>query len=335
MLLNRAPTLHRLGIQAFEPVLVEGKAIQIHPLVCTAFNADFDGDQMAVHLPLSAEAQAEARVLMLSANNMLSPGRRPSAGHAHPGHDHRCLLPHRGRRGSQGEGRVFRRLDEVERAYEAGEIGLHALDRVPRRQARRRAVRRAHRDAGQRRRRRSTRRPPPVGCSSTGRCPTASSTSTPPVRKKEMGAIVDRLANEYPKAVAARPRRHQEPLLPLRACGRASPSRSTTSRRRSKRTRSSTATRRRPTRSRSSSVGASSPTVSAPEGGRDLDHGHRRGPQGDGGRAQGQEVQPHRHDGRLGCSREHDAGPPDRRHAWPRGQPPWRHDPPSDQVELP
>ena len=71
--LNRAPTLHRLGIQAFEPILVEGKAIQIHPLVCTAFNADFDGDQMAVHLPLSAEAQAEARVLMLSANNILSP----------------------------------------------------------------------------------------------------------------------------------------------------------------------------------------------------------------------------------------------------------------------
>ncbi len=76
VLLNRAPTLHRLGIQAFEPVLVEGKAIQIHPLVCTAFNADFDGDQMAVHLPLSAEAQAEARILMLSANNILSPGDR-------------------------------------------------------------------------------------------------------------------------------------------------------------------------------------------------------------------------------------------------------------------
>ena len=73
VLLNRAPTLHRLGIQAFEPVLVEGKAIQIHPLVCEAFNADFDGDQMAVHLPLSAEAQAEARVLMLSSNNVLSP----------------------------------------------------------------------------------------------------------------------------------------------------------------------------------------------------------------------------------------------------------------------
>ena len=72
-MLNRAPTLHRLGIQAFEPVLVEGRAIKLHPLVCTAFNADFDGDQMAVHVPLSAEAQAEARVLMLSANNLLRP----------------------------------------------------------------------------------------------------------------------------------------------------------------------------------------------------------------------------------------------------------------------
>ena len=72
-MLNRAPTLHRLGIQAFEPVLVEGKAIKIHPLVCTAFNADFDGDQMAVHVPLSPEAQVEANVLMLSSNNVLSP----------------------------------------------------------------------------------------------------------------------------------------------------------------------------------------------------------------------------------------------------------------------
>src|SRR6478736_4738265 len=73
VLLNRAPTLHRLGIQAFEPVLIEGKAIQLHPLVCSAFNADFDGDQMAVHVPLSVEAQVEARVLMMSTNNILSP----------------------------------------------------------------------------------------------------------------------------------------------------------------------------------------------------------------------------------------------------------------------
>ena len=102
--LNRAPTLHRLGIQAFEPVLVEGKAIQIHPLVCAAFNADFDGDQMAVHLPLSSEAQAEARLLMLSAHNILSPAHGRPIAVADPGHDHRRLLPHRGRRGRARRG---------------------------------------------------------------------------------------------------------------------------------------------------------------------------------------------------------------------------------------
>jgi DNA-directed RNA polymerase subunit beta' len=126
VLLNRAPTLHRLGIQAFEPVLVEGKAIQIHPLVCTAFNADFDGDQMAVHLPLSAEAQAEARILMLSANNILSPATgRPIVT---PTHDmvfgaYYLTLE---KEGARGEGRVFRHLHEVERAYDAGDLDLHA-----------------------------------------------------------------------------------------------------------------------------------------------------------------------------------------------------------------
>ena len=126
VLLNRAPTLHRLGIQAFEPVLVEGKAIQLHPLVCTAFNADFDGDQMAVHLPLSAEAQAEARVLMLSAHNILSPA------NGNP-----LTVPTQDMiigafylteyvEGAKGEGSVFRRLDQVERAVEAGEVSLHA-----------------------------------------------------------------------------------------------------------------------------------------------------------------------------------------------------------------
>ncbi len=126
VLLNRAPTLHRLGIQAFEPVLIEGKAIQIHPLVCTAFNADFDGDQMAVHLPLSAEAQAEARILMLSVNNVLKPadGRPVTV----PTHDmvfgayYLTLLVD----GEKGEGLVFRRLHEVERAYESGDVALHA-----------------------------------------------------------------------------------------------------------------------------------------------------------------------------------------------------------------
>src|SRR5690349_7985410 len=126
VLLNRAPTLHRLGIQAFEPVLVEGKAIQIHPLVCTAFNADFDGDQMAVHLPLSAEAQAESRVLMLSANNILSPahGRplvTPTQDMVIGAYYLTELVP-----GAKGEGRVFRHLHEIERAHEEGELDLHA-----------------------------------------------------------------------------------------------------------------------------------------------------------------------------------------------------------------
>ena len=93
MLLNRAPTLHRLGIQAFEPVLVEGRALKLHPLVCTAYNADFDGDQMAVHVPLSAEAQAEARFLMLAANNLLQALRRTSGCGADAGYGSGFLLP--------------------------------------------------------------------------------------------------------------------------------------------------------------------------------------------------------------------------------------------------
>lgn len=126
VLLNRAPTLHRLGIQAFEPQLVEGKAIQIHPLVCAAFNADFDGDQMAVHLPLSTEAEAEARILMLSANNILSPatGRPVTV----PTHDmvYGSYYLTMEEDGAKGEGRIFRHLFEVEMAYEAGEVALHA-----------------------------------------------------------------------------------------------------------------------------------------------------------------------------------------------------------------
>ncbi|HAP75582.1 MAG TPA: DNA-directed RNA polymerase subunit beta' [Acidimicrobiaceae bacterium] len=126
VLLNRAPTLHRLGIQAFEPVLVEGKALQIHPLVCTAFNADFDGDQMAIHVPLSAEAQAEARVLMLSANNILSPasGRpivTPSQDLIIGGYYLTEKVDD-----AKGAGRVFRHNWEVLRAIDEGGLHLHA-----------------------------------------------------------------------------------------------------------------------------------------------------------------------------------------------------------------
>ena len=130
VLLNRAPTLHRLGIQAFEPQLVEGKAIQIHPLVCTAFNADFDGDQMAVHLPLSAEAQAEARVLMLSSNNILSPANgRPITT---PTQDMVLGLYYltSKRDGEIGEGRAFGSIAEAIMAFDQGTVTLQAKIKI-------------------------------------------------------------------------------------------------------------------------------------------------------------------------------------------------------------
>ncbi|MBK7971998.1 MAG: DNA-directed RNA polymerase subunit beta' [Deltaproteobacteria bacterium] len=126
VMLNRAPTLHRLGIQAFEPLLIEGKAIQLHPLVCTAFNADFDGDQMAVHVPLSLEAQIEARVLMMSTNNILSPAHGGPI--VVPSQDIVLGLYYltREQAGSRGEGRVFSGVEEVRTAYDSGEAELHA-----------------------------------------------------------------------------------------------------------------------------------------------------------------------------------------------------------------
>jgi DNA-directed RNA polymerase beta' subunit len=130
VLLNRAPTLHRLGIQAFEPLLIEGRAIQLHPLVCTAFNADFDGDQMAVHVPLSIEAQIEARVLMMSTNNILSPASGKPI--IQPSQDVvlGAYYMTRERRFAKGEGRSFSSPDEVEVAYDAGEVELHARVKV-------------------------------------------------------------------------------------------------------------------------------------------------------------------------------------------------------------
>ena len=130
VLLNRAPTLHRLGIQAFEPVLVEGRALKLHPLVCTAYNADFDGDQMAVHVPLSAEAQAEARFLMLAANNLLKPSDgKPVAVPTQDmvlGSYYLTML----REDEKGAGKVFRDCDEALMAYQAGAVGLHAPIKV-------------------------------------------------------------------------------------------------------------------------------------------------------------------------------------------------------------
>jgi DNA-directed RNA polymerase subunit beta' len=192
VLLNRAPTLHRLGIQAFEPVLVEGKAIQIHPLVCTAFNADFDGDQMAVHLPLSAEAQAEARVLMLSANNILSPasGRpivTPSQDMIIGGFYLTELVAE-----SSGAGRVFQHRWEVFRALDEKSISLHTPVKF-----------RETLSSGERRMIDTT-----PGRLLFEEALPADYTErfghiNEPLKKKEMGVIVERLADHYPKAVIA------------------------------------------------------------------------------------------------------------------------------------
>ena len=196
VLLNRAPTLHRLGIQAFEPVLVEGKAIQIHPLVCTAFNADFDGDQMAVHLPLSAEAQAEARVLMLSAHNVLSPAHgRPLVT---PTQDMviGCFYLTEFIENADADTRIptYRRFDEVERAYEEGSIGLHQpiYFRTPDL-----LVEPKNGQAAQ------------YAVTTAGRVflnnalPEGFPFVNTLVRKRDMGEIVDVLATEYPKAEVA------------------------------------------------------------------------------------------------------------------------------------
>jgi DNA-directed RNA polymerase subunit beta' len=183
VLLNRAPTLHRLGIQAFEPLLIEGKAIQIHPLVCTAFNADFDGDQMAVHVPLSAEAQAEARVLMLSSNNILSPASgRPLAT---PTQDMVLGIFYltSQRDGEVGEGRAFASIAEALMAHEQRTLSLQAKIKI--------------------------RIKDEVRETTLGRAllnevlPDDFGYVESEVTKKGISAVVDRLAESYPKVVVA------------------------------------------------------------------------------------------------------------------------------------
>jgi len=192
VLLNRAPTLHRLGIQAFEPQLVEGKAIQIHPLVCTAFNADFDGDQMAVHLPLSAEAQAEARILMLSSNNILSPANgRPITT---PTQDMVLGLYYltSARDGEVGEARAFGSIAEAIMAFDQGSVSLQAKIKI-------RLDASNGIDGGE-----------SITLSTTlGRAlfnealPTDYPFVDVDVTKKQLGQIVDKLAEFYPKVTVA------------------------------------------------------------------------------------------------------------------------------------
>src|SRR4051812_21504004 len=197
--LNRAPTLHRLGIQAFEPLLVEGKAIQIHPLVCAAFNADFDGDQMAVHLPLSAEAQGEARILMLSAHNMLSPAHgRPLTV---PSQDMVIGCYYLTEESANGDGaaenghpRRYSRLYEVEKAFESGALPLHApieirteeVDEEGKPQYRATTAGRLFFENAL----------PADYCARFGYIDQA-------VRKRHVGEIVEKLVDNYPKGVVA------------------------------------------------------------------------------------------------------------------------------------
>ena len=335
VLLNRAPTLHRLGIQAFEPVLVEGKALQIHPLVCTAFNADFDGDQMAIHVPLSAEAQAEARVLMLSANNILSPASgRPIVT---PTQDLviGAYYLTENTAGAKGEGRVFRHTWEAAQAYDQGDLDLHAEitlrtpafvtgtvagdDGVERPQYARTTLGRLFFEEAL----------PVDYADHFGHFNEV-------VKKREMGVIVERLSDNYPKAMIAS---SLDAIKNL--CYRfASQSGLTVS---IDDVKTPAVEAVDPRRLRGPGGQGRDPVPSRhhhrrrapPAGGPHLDRRHRRRAEGDGGRVQGPEVQPDRHDGRLGCSREHDPDAPDRRHARPGGQPSRRHDPAPDQEELP
>ncbi len=329
VLLNRAPTLHRLGIQAFEPVLVEGKAIQIHPLVCHAFNADFDGDQMAVHLPLSAEAQAESRVLMLSANNVLSPA------------DGRPLV-------TPTQDMIIGAFYLTEKVIgepraRAGCSAASTSSSGPTRPATSRCTPRSSSviaklvgHPGQRQGRHLHQDHGRPASSSTGRCPIGFEFINDRVTKRQMGEIVDTLAEFYDKADVAA---SLDAIKNL--CFRF-------------------ATK--------SGLTVSIDDVQTPVEKKDILDRHekeaekvesqfRRGIITDGERRQKEveiwttatdevrvkmeeqlkaaAVQPHRHDGGLGCTRQHDAGPPDRRHARPGGQPPRRHDPPPDQEQLP
>ncbi len=328
VLLNRAPTLHRLGIQAFEPQLIEGKAIQIHPLVCTAFNADFDGDQMAVHLPLSAEAQAEARILMLSTNNILKPadGRPVTM----PTQDmiigHYYLTMHR--EGAAGEGRAFGSIAEALMAYDRHELSPQAKIKL-----RLKGI------------------VPPAGQelsasgsiimeTTLGRAlfnealPADYPFADYEVGKKQLGQIVNDLAERYPKVEVA------FALDALKDLGFHWATRSgvtvsigdvTTPADKAEilsgyEARASQD--RHPVRARPHHRGRTAPGTD-----RDLDRRDGAARCGDGGQLL--QDQPDLHDGPLRCPREHGADAPDRRHAWPGGEPEGRDHRPADQVELP
>ena len=347
VLLNRAPTLHRLGLQAFEPVLVEGKAIQVHPLVCHAFNADFDGDQMAVHVPLSAEAQAEARLLMLSANNILSPAHgQPLATPTQdmvlgsyyltygPNPDELSELEKELFAGKWNEKKkgprphVFRSAQEALLSYEHGKVKLHDLaeyrgrhrehhilttvGRVIFNEEVERALEEALGDEYD---------------------PATYEFVNTPLRKRDMNEVIERLVEVHgPVPHGAGARRVQGPRLPLRHAG---------GDHRVEERRGHPAQQGRDPRGlREGSRRDPGPVRHGPDlpggaqggGRREVDRRHRRGGRGDAG--QPRPPEPHLHDGQLGCSRLLQADPPAGRHAWPHGQSEGRDHRASDQGQL-
>ena len=352
--LNRAPTLHRLGIQAFEPVLVEGKAIQIHPLVCAAFNADFDGDQMAVHLPLSAEAQAEARLLMLSAHNILSPASgRPIAV---PSQDMVIGVYYLSEvvDGLKGEGRVFTSLDEAYAAYEErfggdGEtlsahtkikvrmpVGKFPADRFPRPledgTPQSIVLREYGTNGVDRGARRDVARSPAAELGVPRRLPVRRSRHAQ-ARRDRSGGRARRELRQGRRCEQPRPAQGTR-LRVVDACrsddldrrrhdaaaeGRVARE----VRRRSDQGREPVRTRHHHRRR------------AAPAGDRDLDRRHQPGDAGHAGHAGAVALQPDRHDGRFGCSWKRHAGSSDRRYARSGREPARRDHPSPDQVQLP
>ena len=338
VLLNRAPTLHRLGIQAFEPQLVEGKAIQIHPLVCTAFNADFDGDQMAVHVPLSAEAQAEARILMLSSNNILKPADGKPV--TMPTQDMIIGLYHLTHRkpGVQGRGPgvLLRRrgADGVRRrrAAPAGADPDPAARASPRSRTALDEPAWAAPEGWSRRRRCS--RPRWAGCCSTRPCRRATAFVNYEIRKGQLSAIVNDLAERFPKVqLAATLDALKEAGFHwatwsgvtigiedvVAAAAQAGDPRAVREGGRADRQ----AVPARPHDRRGAPRRAD----------RDLDQGDQRGGQGAGDLAAAGE--PAVGDDPLGRPRQHAAAAPDLGDPWPGGQPEGRDHPAPDQVLVP
>ncbi len=340
VLLNRAPTLHRLGIQAFEPQLVEGKAIQIHPLVCTAFNADFDGDQMAVHLPLSAEAQAEARILMLSSNNILKPadGRPVTM----PTQDMVLglffLTTDGDGRGVKGEGRAFGSTAEAIMAFDAGELSLQSKIDI---------------------------RFPVGTIPPRGWTPPVAEEGEPEYQPGDSFRLNTTLAARSSTSCCPR----TTPSSTTRSARSSSPRSSTTWPSGTRRSRRGDARQPEglrlplghPVRRHRGHLGRRRPRGQAvhrhlvrgsgrqgpeavrawsdhegradPGAHRDLDQGDQRGRRGD--ERQLPEDQPDRHDGELGRTRKHDAAASDRRYAWSRVERQERDDPSSHQGVVP